>query len=256
VSLRRSLTITRNEMRVLRRDPSPLILVLVVPVVVTYILRGGIGGILQVLGYHGVSGADFAVPAEAVTFIFFIPAYIGMSFFREHGWSTWDRLRASSATSTEILVGKVIPMCVVGALQLVVVFAVGLLLGLHIRGSVAGVALVAGALLLCVATMGLAITAVFKTMGQVNAFGNVGSVGLAGLGGALMPLAVLPLWIHRIAPVAPQYWAMRGFTSLILNGDQLKASLLPVGVLVAFAAGFGLIALWRLRFVDTKRSWA
>jgi ABC-2 type transport system permease protein len=256
MSFRRSLAITRNELRVLRRDPSPLIFVLAVPVLVIYILRDGIGAILQVLGYHGASGADFSVPAEAVTFIFFIPAFIGMSFFREHGWATWDRLRGSSATSAEILLGKVAPMCLLGVLQLAVVFAVGSLLGLHVRGSVLGVVVISAALVLCVSTLGLAITAVFKTMGQVNAFGNVGSVGLAGLGGALMPLAVLPAWVHRIAPATPQYWAMRGFTAFILNGDRTGAALLPAGVLVAFSAAFILVALWRLRFVDTKRAWA
>jgi ABC-2 type transport system permease protein len=256
VSLSRSLAITRNELRVLRRDPSPLIFVLAVPVLVTYILRGGLGAILQVVGYHGVSGADFVVPAEAVTFIFFIPGFIGMSFFREHGWATWDRLRASSATSAEIMVGKVVPMCILGMLQLAVVFSIGVGLGLQVRGSVAGLTLVGAALVLCVGTLGLAVTALFKTMGQVNAFGNVGSVALAGLGGALMPLAVLPLWIHRIAPVTPQYWAMRGFDSLILNGDRASAALLPAGVLVSFATVFGLVALWRLRFADSKRSWA
>ncbi len=256
MSVRRSVAITRNEVRVLRRDPSPLIFVLAVPILVTYILRDGIGAILQVQGYHGVSGADFAVPAEAVTFIFFIPAFIGFSFFREHGWATWDRLRASSATSSEILIGKVLPMCILGVIQLGVVFLVGVGLGLHVRGSTVGVALVAASLVLCVGTLGLATIAVFKTMGQVNAFGNVGSVALAGLGGALMPLAVLPGWVHRIAPATPQYWAMRGFNSLILDGDRLRAALLPAGVLTAFAAGFTLIALWRLRFSDTKRSWA
>lgn len=256
MSVVRSLAITRNELRVLRRDPSPLVFVLAVPVLVIYILRDGIGAILQVHGYHGVSGANFAVPAEAVTFIFFVPGFIGMSFFREHGWATWDRLRASSATSSEILIGKLAPMCILGVLQLGIVFAVGAGLGLHIRGSTLGVGLLAMALVLCVGALGLAITAVFRTMGQVNAFGNVGSVGLAGLGGALMPLAVLPGWVHRVAPATPQYWAMRGFNALILDGARLRSALLPVGVLMAFAAGFTLIALWKLRFSDTKRSWA
>jgi ABC-2 type transport system permease protein len=256
VSMRRSFAITRNELRVLRRDPSPLVFVLAVPVLVTYILRGGVGAILQVVGYHGAPGADFAVPAQIVTFIFFIPAFIGMSFIREHVWATWDRLRASSATSAEILIGKVLPMCALGLCQLAIVFSIGLALGLHVRGSTLGVALVAAALVLCVGTLGLAVTSVFKTMGQINAFGNVGSVALAGLGGALMPLAVLPSWVHHIAPATPQYWAMRGFNSLILDGDRVSAAFLPVGILVAFAAGFSPIALWRLRFGDSKHSWA
>lgn len=254
MSLRRSLAITRNELRILRRDPSPLILVLVVPILVISIMRGGVGAILGFLGYHGASGADFAVPGEAVTFVFFISGFIGISFFREHGWGTWDRLRASPATTAEIMVGKVLPMCLLGVLQLAVIFAVGVGLGLDIRGSTVGVALVGVALVLCVGAMGMAVTAVFKTMEQINAFGNFGAVALAGLGGALMPLAVLPAWVQRIAPATPQYWAMRGFNSLILNGHQFTAALLPVAVLMAFAAAFSIVALLKFRVDDTKRS--
>ena len=43
------------------------------------------------------------------------------------------------------------------------------------------------------------------------------------IGGALVPLSVLPQWAKTIAPLTPTYWAMRGFRSVILDGAGLRA---------------------------------
>ena len=48
-----------------------------------------------------------------------------VAFFREHGWGTWDRLRSSPATASEILFGKLLPSVGLGILQIGVVVAVG-----------------------------------------------------------------------------------------------------------------------------------
>jgi ABC-2 type transport system permease protein len=255
MSLSRSLAITRNELRLLRRDPSSLILVIVAPVVIVALLRNSVRATLVVTGHTDVSGADFAVPAQAVTFLFFVPVVIGLSFLREHGWSTWDRLRASYASPAEITVGKLLPMLALSAAQMIAIFGAGLLwFGLEIRGSAAGVAGVSGALILAVVALGAAVTAIVKSVQQLNAIGNIGAIGLAALGGALMPLATLPLWVSHVAPVTPQYWAMRGYNALVLDGQGFAAALLPIAMLLLFAAGFTVLAVWRFRFADVKLS--
>ena len=254
--MRRSIAITKNELRILRRDPAWLILMFGVPLVLVGLLRNGIRAILILSGHPGVSGADFSVPAEAVTFVFYVPALIGLSFLREHGWSTWARLRASSVSTSEILIGKLLPVLVLGLLQMGVVFGIGAAaFGLRVRGSVPGVALVACALVVTVVAMGTAIMAVVRTVQQLNAIGNIAPVGLGALGGALMPLSTLPGWVHHVAPATPQYWAMRGFNGLILGGQGIDAALLPTAVLLTFALGFCLIAVARLRFTERRLSY-
>ena len=256
MQLGKSLAITRNEVRILRRDPSPLILVIVVPLIVVTILRTAIQASLDLAGFHNVPGSNFEVPAEIVTFAFFIPAFTAIAFFREHGWGTWDRLRSSPATASEILLGKVLPSVGLGVLQIGVVVAIGiLLLGMDVRGSILGFLVIASALVVCVSTAGLAMTALCRTVQQVNAVANAGSVGLAAVGGALVPLFTLPIWIRHLAPATPQYWAMRGFNSVVLDGRGISSAWVPTLVLLAFSLGFSALAAWRLRFGEQKVGW-
>ena len=253
MSLSRSWAVAVNELRLLRRDPAWLILMFVVPLILVGLLRNGVRSILTLSGHPGVSGADFSVPAQAVTFCFYIPALIGLSFFREHTWATWPRLRAGQATAADVAMGKLAPMVALGALQMAVVFGIGVAaFGLRVRGSLAGVILVAGALVVTVVAMGTALTAVVRTVQQLNALGNVAPVGLGAIGGALLPVGTLPSWVRHVAPATPQYWAMRGFDSLVLDGRGVQAALLPAGMLLAFAAAFALVAGWRLSRVDAR----
>jgi ABC-2 type transport system permease protein len=253
--MRRSLAISKNELRILRRDPAWLILIYLIPLILVGLMRGGVHFILVLTGHPGASGADFSVPAQAVTFVFYLPGLIGISFLRENGWATWVRLRTSGTSPAHILLGKVLPVAAIGLLQMLVVFGLGsAVYGLHIKGSVIGVALIASALVVTVITMGLAITTLVRTMQQLNAVGNMAPVALGALGGALMPLATLPAWVHRVAPATPQYWAMRGFNELILGGGELHAALLPVVMLLGFASAFGLVAVLGLRAAENRLS--
>ena len=88
-----------------------------------------------------------------VMFAFFVISVIGIQFYREQGWGTWDRLRIASGTM-EILVGKIAPGLLLLLLQLVVVFVAGaLLFHLHVAGSVAALVLIAIAFAICIMAM-------------------------------------------------------------------------------------------------------
>ena len=47
------------------------------------------------LGVPNANGSEQVVPVTAVTFSFFLVGNVGFVIFREHGWHTWVRLRAS-----------------------------------------------------------------------------------------------------------------------------------------------------------------
>jgi len=257
MSARRSLAIARNELRVLRRDPATLVVLIVMPLLVVPIFRSTFRAALVVAGHRGVSGAEFAVPGQTVEFLFFLAPTVGFAFFREHGWNTWERLRTSAATGPEIIAGKALPMLALGATQLVVLFSVGvLLLDLRIDGSVAGTILVSAGLLVCVVALGLAITALARTMQQVATFGYLGATVFGAVGGALVPASTMPAWVRAVAPSTPQYWAMRGYNAMILDGRGLGAALRPTLMLLGYAAVFAGIALARFRFDDAKVAFA
>ena len=150
---------------------------------------------------------------------------------------------------------EIFPILVLGLLQMLVIFGLGTAAyGLEIKGSAIGVALVASALVVTVIAMGLAITAIVRTVQQLNAIGNIAPVALGALGGALMPLATLPTWVHHVAPATPQYWAMRGFNGVILDGQGLRSALPPTLILLIFAAAFAMVAIVGFRATENRLS--
>jgi len=98
----------------------------------------------------------------------------------------------------------------------------------------------------------MAITALVRRWETLNSVTNLGTVVMAGLGGAFMPLATLPDWIQAIAPAVPTYWAMRAFTDIILDGAGVTDIVLPTTVLLAFATGLAALTANRLRFDQAK----
>jgi ABC-2 type transport system permease protein len=253
MSLRRSATVARNELRVLRRDPAPVIVLLVMPLVMAPLFGSAFRAALVLSGHPRASGADFAIPAQIVEFGFFLVPYTGFLFFREHGWKTWSRLRATPASSAEIMVGKAAPMVALGLLQITILSIFGsVVLNLHLHGEALAFAPVALVYVACSVAVGIALTAVLSTVQQLNAIGFLGATLLGAVGGALVPITTLPAWARAIGPATPQYWAMRSARDIILNHKPAGAVVLPVLVLAAFTSAFVLIASRRLRFDDTK----
>jgi hypothetical protein len=136
VSLGRVAAIARQDLRILRTDPMAVVPLIVLPLVVAPFLQPAFKAAFHFAGLHRATGAEQVVPGMAVTFGIFLVMNISSSFFREHAWKTWDRLRASPAGTAEILLGKMVTPLLELTLQFVLLFGfAGLLLGLHLRGS-------------------------------------------------------------------------------------------------------------------------
>jgi ABC-2 type transport system permease protein len=253
VSLRNSFAILRHELRVMWSDPSTVIFVIVMPLIMVALMKELFATALRAEGFQDVNGSEFAVPAMAVGFAAFGVGYAGFTFFRDHGWGTWDRLRATPASSVDIMVGKVLPNIAVTFVQLALLFLLGgPLFGLQVRGSWLALTLLIAVVALALAAFGMLVTAVTRTMNQLNAVGSVGGMAMAMLGGAWVPVATMPGWAQAIAPALPTYWAMRGFRDVILAGKGVGQVALPVLVMVGFGLLYTAVAAARFRFEDTK----
>lgn len=253
MSLRASGAIIRHEFRVMWSDPSTLVFVVFMPLLMVALMRGLFATALAAEGFRGANGSEFAVPGMAVGFAAFGVAFAGFSFFRDHGWGTWDRLRATQATSVDLMVGKIVPTVSVTVVQLGLLFVLGVpLFGLRVSGSVIALSLVVVVLALSLCAFGMAVTAVSRTMQQLNAIGSVGAFGMAMLGGAWVPVSSMPGWAQAIAPAMPTYWAMDAFRSVILERGGLGEVVAPVLMLVGFGVLFTILAAARFRFEDAK----
>ena len=253
MSLRRSWALGRHELRIIMDDPGVWVFLLLMPLLMMVVMKPLFALSLQADGFAGASGAEQAVPGMAAMFATFTASFAGFTFFREHGWGTWDRLRASSATTSDIMIGKLGPTLFLAVIQLFGLFGIGvLLLDLVIAGSVTALSMIIIAFSLSMLAFGMAITALSRTSLQLNTFANLGGIVFAGIGGALVPVTVLPDWVESIARFTPTYWAMDGFLDVILEGGGVTDVIVPILVLLVFASIFTAIAAVRFRFEETK----
>ena len=248
MSWSRSWAVARHEFRVLRVDAASLASLIVMPLVMIAFLKP-LARLALTQENPEANGAEFTVPAMATMFAFFLVGMIGFSFLTDRQLGTWERLRASQATSAELLIGKVIPSFTLAAIQQSTLFGLGMLLfDLRPEGSVLALACVVTAFCVCLTGLGVLIASLFKSSQQLNAFSNIFAMLLSGISGAFVPISLLPSWARTVAPISPQYWALRGYRAVILDGGSFGAIALPVGVLLGVALVAGILGTMRFSF--------
>ena len=144
-----------------------------------------------------------------------------------------------------ILAGKAIPAyAVLLAQQLFVTGFAVVCFGLRITHPVLLLAVLAtwSGTLLC---LGALLGVLVRSVGALSASYDIGGMLLSSMGGALVPLAVLPRWVRSVAPASPGYWVADGMRSAFA-GD-IHGVLLGCLVLASAAVICGSIASIRLR---------
>jgi ABC-2 type transport system permease protein len=89
--------------------------------------------------------------------------------------------------------------------------------------------------------------ALFSNDEQATSIGVFAGLGLAALGGCMVPLEVFPSTMERVAHVTPHAWAVEGLTDVILENAGLTDVLTQVAVLAGFAVVLLTLATWRLQ---------
>ena len=190
-------------------------------------------------------------PGMLVMFALFSLTLSAAVVVAERRSGTLQRLLTTSVGRAEILAGHV-------AAMFAVVFGQGLLLvavgqfgfGVDYLRSPLATLLVLAALALWVACLGLLIGVAAKGQEQVGLFGMIAMFVLSALGGAWFPLEGTGAAFSAVGHLLPSAWAMVGFQDVVVRGLALDAALLPVGVMLAYAAGFFGLAVWRFQTVE------
>jgi ABC-2 type transport system permease protein len=245
----------RQDLRLRISEPVVLVILVVLPIFLMAFFRPIAALALNHAGGHGSEGAEQTVPGMTLTFGFFIVGVVAFGIFAEHGWGTWDRLRMLTRSPAEIVVGKIIAPTIICLCQFGLLFLVGVLLfDLHVQAiGVLGIVSVAAAA--CIVSMGMAAAGMCQSAQQVNVIANIAIVGFGTLGGAMLPLRVLPSWARALAPATPAYWGMKGFGAAVDPATGHGDWVTPVLALVAFSLVFSLLAAWRFSVEVTKRGW-
>ena len=120
-------------------------------------------------------------------------------------------------------------------------------------GDPFGVAIVMLAFAAVGAGAALLMGTLFANDQQAGGVGVVAGIGLAAIGGSMLPLELFGDTMRQIANFTPHAWANEAFSDLVRREGTIADVLPEVAVLIAFAVGFLLLATWRMRRVLTVR---
>lgn len=220
------------------RDPGQMIAYLIMPMVIMLVFKP--------LYVRALDGSTVqVVTGPLVMFSVFALAIVGNSIFLERDWRTWDRLRASSASATELLLGKTVPVFVILLVQQSVLLVYGsLVIGLPIPRSVGYLALAVLVWGFALLAIGAALATIVRSFGELSLVTDLGAITLSAIGGALVPVSLMPGWIQVLAHGSPGYWALEMMQAAV-RGDAM-GTLRPAGVLLAVGLLAGVFAARRL----------
>jgi ABC-2 type transport system permease protein len=237
-SLRRSYLLVKHNTLLRFRDPGQMISYVVMPMVLMVVFKP-----LYVKALH--TGTLQAVTGPLVMFSVFALSIVGNSIMVEREWRTWDRLRVTRASRTELLIGKTVPAFVILLVQQSVLLVFGcLVIGLPVPPTLgyllAAVAIWGFTLL----ALGAALATVVRSRGDLGMVSDLGAMLVSAIGGALVPVSLMPDWARHIAPVSPGYWAMSMLHAAV-DGNA-GGMLRPALVCLAIGLAAGALATYRL----------
>ena len=167
---------------------------------------------------------------------------------REIERGTMENLLAMPASPVEIMLGKVLPYLVVGAVQVAVVLSTAsLLFGVPFVGDFG---LLIGAVLafvLALVLLGYTISTVARTQMQalqLTIFFFLPSILLSGF---MFPFLGMPNWAQWLGSVLPLTHFLRVTRAVMLRGADWQAVAFETGVLGLFIVIFAAMALTRFR---------
>lgn len=234
----RGSALIRHNILLRLRDPGNLISYIAVPMVLMLLfkplyVRAMADGTLQ------------AVTGPLVMFSVFALAIAGNSILLEREWRTWDRLRASHATQAELLIGKTVPIFAVLVFQqLLLLFYGCLVVGLPVPHSLGLVTLAVSVWGFALLGIGSTVATIVRSRGDMHLTTDLSAVVISSLGGAVVPISLMPHWAAAVARISPGYWGLAMIQAAV-HGD-MGETLRCAGVCAAIGLIFTVFAVRRI----------
>jgi ABC-2 type transport system permease protein len=197
------------------------------------------------------NGYAHAFAGMGLQFLLFAATSLGIEILLERQKGLWKRLRSAPISRLSLLAGKTLSMTIVSLMTLLVSFAFAIIVfKVRISGSVIGFLGVSIAASLMAATFGLLVASLGETPQAARGVSTLAVLMMVMLGGAWVPTFVFPAWLQKVTLVVPARWAVDGLDAMTWRGIGLSGAVMPILVLLGFAAIFGAIAISRFRWEE------
>jgi ABC-2 type transport system permease protein len=206
-------------------------------------------GVEQATGEELPGGFAQSSPGMMVQFAIFGLITSAMVLVLERKTGALKRLLTTPVHRATVIGGHVLAMFLVVFLQQALLVAIGqLFFDVNYMQAPLATLFMMTALALWAGSLGLLIGALATKEEQVITWSLIAMFVFAALGGAWFPLEFAGEAFATIGHVTPTAWAMDGLQNIVVRGQGLGSVLLPAGMLLAYAAAFFGLAVWRFRF--------
>jgi len=235
--LRCSLAVGEMELRKLRHDPTELLTRAIQPVL-WLVVFGEAMSKLHAIPSRNVSYIAFMTPGILAQSLMFISIFYGLAIIWDRDAGILQKFLVLPVPRAAFVTGRGLGAGVRALSQGVIVLLLALVLGVHLRWSVAGViesllTVVVGASIF--ATLSMLIAIGVKTRERFMGIGQVLTMPLFFASNAIYPLSIMPGWLSVVARVNPLTYIVDLLRGYLVSGnvpDPLLAWGVLIGVLI------------------------
>jgi ABC-2 type transport system permease protein len=195
---------------------------------------------------------DLGASSQLLLFVFLTSLVGSTALIETRRLGVSRRMLATPTSTRTILAGEALGRIAVALVQgLIIMLGAALLFGVSWGDPFAAAAVLA---LFAVAASGAAmvIGATFRTEQQAAGIGIMLGLGLAALGGSMMPMELFSDTMRTVSRFTPHAWANEAFAELVRRGGGLVDVAPQLGVLAGYAAALFLLGSWLLRRTLTR----
>lgn len=202
--------------------------------------------------FENLGTFDLGAHQELVLFMFLTSLAGSAALIQTRQWGVARRMLATPTSTPAILAGETFGRFNVALVQgLYIVIGTVLLFQVDWGEPVGALAIVI-VFALVGAAAGILMGAVFSNDQQAGGLGVLIGLGVAALGGSMVPIEIFPPAMESIAKLTPHAWAIDGFAELVRRDGNFFDVLPNLGVLAGFAAMLMALGAWRLQRVLTR----
>lgn len=161
---------------------------------------------------------------------------------------TFQRVMVTPIKKSDFIIGNLISTMFFGFVQMtIVLFGGQLLFGVNWGDNILGVLLIIFTFIFTVSAMGLMLSNVVKTMGQLGAMTPIIITGTSMLGGCMWPLEIVNSKVLLfLSNFTPQKWTLEGIKNLAMYNYGMESIIVPIAVLLLMGSVFLILGIYFL----------
>ncbi len=204
---------------------------------------------------EGAGRFELGAYSQLLLFIFLTSMSGSAALIQSRQLGVSRRMLSTPTSIRTILTGEALGRLFVALVQgLIIIVGSSVAFGVD-WGDPLGAAAIFLLFSMVAAGSGMLMGSIFKNDQQAAGLGVIVGLGMAALGGCMIPLVIMEIFsptLYKIAHITPHAWAVEAFEELVLHGGAIADIWLQLAVLSAFAVVVYMLAVWRLRIALTR----